>query len=366
VGEDVETLKRRLPLLDYLRQQNWTGRPAGRSEFVGLCPLHQETRPSFYVNIRKNVFYCHGCGQGGDLIRFVQLSRHLSFRQSLVCLEPQTKIDVLGCGFDVGMPHQLHECRQAHACLHHIRSEGVPKTPEVDSAAVLEQAAAFYQQQLDHSSEAMRYLNRRGLHESALIRELRVGYAAGGSLRRHLTARGHSFVLLQQVGLLNARGCDAFYQRIVFPLSQNEHIVNLYGRSIGAAFAHRFLPGTKGGLYAWQKVRHCPEVILVEGLFDYVVLRQAGFHNVACSLGTHLNADQFRQLCEGPRTVYITFDVDANQSGQQAAEQLAHRLGAHGVSTRRVLLPPGHDPNSFFVEGGDARQFQSLLEVAPS
>jgi DNA primase len=84
VGEDVEALKRRLPLLDYLRQHNWTGHPAGRFEFVGLCPLHEETRPSFYVNTRKDVFYCHGCGQGGDLIRFVQLSRHLSFRQSLV------------------------------------------------------------------------------------------------------------------------------------------------------------------------------------------------------------------------------------------------------------------------------------------
>ncbi len=147
-------------------------------------------------------------------------------------------------------------------------------------------------------------------------------------------------------------------------MRQGEHIVNLYGRSIGTAFSHRFLPGAKGGLYAWEKVRHCPEVILVEGLFDYAVLRQAGFHNVTCSLGTHLNADQFQQLCEGPRTVYLTFDVDANQSGQQAAKQLAHRLGMHGIAARRVFLPEGHDPNSFFVEGGDARQFQSLLEAA--
>jgi DNA primase len=327
VGEDVETLKWRLPLLDYLRQHNWTGHPASRSEFVGLCPLHEETRPSFYVNTRKDVFYCHGCGQGGDLIRFIQLSRHLSFRQSLACLDTQaTLVD--------------------------------------DSSAVLEKAADFYQQQLDHYPEAMRYLNQRGLYDPALIGEFEIGYAPGGSLRRHLTAQGYSFDLLRQVGLINVNGSDAFYQRIVFPLRQGEHIVNLYGRSIGTAFAHRFLPGTKGGLYAWEKVRHCPEVILVEGLFDYAVLRQAGFYNVTCSLGTHLNADQFLELCDGPRTVYLTFDVDANQSGQQAAVQLALRLSARGITARRVLLPQGHDPNSFFVEGGNTQQFQSLVEAA--
>jgi DNA primase len=327
VDEDFEAFKRRLPLLDYLRQHNWSGRPAGRYEVVGLCPLHEETKPSFYVNTRKDVFYCHGCGQGGDLIRFVQLSRHLSFRQSLTYLDPQ-------------------------------------RVAESDSSAVLVQAAAFYQQQLDRYPEAMCYLNRRGLHDPTLIRELEIGYAPGGCLRRYLTAQSYSIDLLRQSGLLNMQGSDAFYQRIVFPLHQGEHVVNLYGRSIGTAFAHRFLPGAKGGLYAWEKVRHCPEVIAVEGLFDYAVLRQAGFRNVTCSLGTHLNTDQIRQLCDGSRTVYVTFDVDANQSGQQAAKQLAHRLGTQGIAARRVLLPPGHDPNSFFVQGGDAHQFQSLVEAA--
>ncbi len=115
---------------------------------------------------------------------------------------------------------------------------------------------------------------------------------------------------------------------------------------------------------AWEQVRRYPEVILVEGLFDYAVLWQAGFRNVTCSLGTHLNARQFQQLCDGPRTVYLTFDADANGSGQQAAQRLAHRLRAQGITALARLLPEGHDPNSFFVQGGDARQFQSLLEAA--
>jgi DNA primase len=329
VGEDVEALKRRIALLDYLQQHNWTGRAIGRWEYVGLCPLHEETRPSFYVNRRKNVFYCHGCGHGGDLIRFIQLSRRISFHQSLAYLGAQT--------------HQ-----------------------ESDSIALLEQTATFYQQQLGRYPESMRYLAQRGVHDPALIQELRLGYAAGGTLRRHLTAHGYPFNRLHSAGLINAQGADALYHRVVFPLLQNEHIVNLYGRSIGTAFAHRFLPGSKGGLYAWEKVRHCPEVILVEGLFDYVALRQAGFSNVTCSLGTHLNPDQFRQLCDQSRIVYVGFDDDANHSGQQAAEKLAHRLAAQAISARRIILPAGHDPNSFFVQGGDAHQFQLLLEAARS
>ena len=74
MGENLERLKQRVSLLEYLQRHNWKPcRTGSRQEFVGLCPLHQETRPSFYVNASKNLFYCHGCGQGGDLIRFVQL-----------------------------------------------------------------------------------------------------------------------------------------------------------------------------------------------------------------------------------------------------------------------------------------------------
>src|SRR6266496_6045863 len=88
MAENLERLKQRIPLLEYLQRHNWRPCRAGtRQEFVGLCPLHQETRPSFYVNPQKNLFYCHGCGRGGDLIRFVQLFLDLPFHHSVAHLE---------------------------------------------------------------------------------------------------------------------------------------------------------------------------------------------------------------------------------------------------------------------------------------
>jgi DNA primase len=82
-------------------------------------------------------------------------------------------------------------------------------------------------------------------------------------------------------------------------------------------------------------------------------------------MGNHLNAHQFRQLCDGrARTVYVAFDADSNGGGQQAARWLAGRLREEGLNACRISLPDGHDPNSFFVQGGDARQFESLLGAA--
>jgi len=328
MGEDVERLKQRLPLLAYLRQQNWTGQLVAHGpEFVGLCPLHPETRPSFYVNTRKNLFYCHGCGQGGDLIRWVQLSQHLSFRQALAYLQQPSAA--------------------------------------ADPAAVLEQAAAFYQQQLPCSPEALTYLEERGVRDPALIEALRIGYAPGGNLRRHLLARGYTLEWLRRVGLVNSQGYDAFYRRLVFPCCQDGRLVNLYGRSLGAAFPHRFLAGSKGGLFAWESVRRFSTLILVEGLFDLAVLWQAGFRNTTCALGTHLTPTQFRQLSDAPaRCVYLVFDQDENQAGQHASQALARRLQQAGLRVGLVQLPAGEDPNSYFVAGAGAADFARCLQGA--
>jgi DNA primase len=316
----LDELKQQIALLDYLQGQHW--RPArrlSRGRLMGLCPLHAEHQPSFLVDPSKSLFYCYGCGRGGDVIRFAELYHQVKFPQAVALLR---------------------------------QWRGLPP--------ILQAAAEFYRMQLYRHGEAVAYLYQRGVRSPDVIERMRIGYAPGGCLRGWLTQLGYPVQALRQAGLVSASGFDAYRHRVVFPLEGN-----LYGRSLSAtAPPHRFLPGAKGGLYSWDQARQYPEVILVEGLFDYAVLWQAGFRNVTCSLGANLNARQFRQLCDGPRTVYLAFDADRNGSGQRAAQSLVCRLTEEGVNPRTVVLPEGHDPNSLFVRDGDAHQFQCLLKAA--
>jgi DNA primase len=316
----LDELKQQIPLLEYLQAQDCQPeRALSRGRWIGLCPLHTDHKPSFLVDPNKGLFYCYGCGRGGDVIRFAELYHQVNFPQAVTLLRRW-------CGL----------------------------------APLMNAAIDFYRIQLQRYNEAVVYLDQRGIHSSAVIEHMRIGYAPGRCLRSWLTQLGYPLPVLQQAGLITAAGYDTYIRCIIFPLESN-----LYGRSIrSSAFPHRFLAGSKGGLYFWGQVRRCPEVILVEGLFDYAALWQAGFHNVTCSLGNHLNAHQFQQLCDSNRTVYLAFDADANGSGPRASLSLSRRLWAQGINGRRVILPDGHDPNSFFVQGGDIQQFRNLLEAA--
>jgi DNA primase len=236
----------------------------------------------------------------------------------------------------------------------------------VADADVLEKAAAFFQLQLHRHAEAVQYLQQRGLCDADLIAELGIGYAPGGNLRNHLAAQGCGFDQLRDTGLINAQGRDTFCRRVIFPVRQQGRLVNLYGRSVGAAFPHRLLPRPKGGLLAWDAVRGCAAAILVEGPFDLAALWQSGFRNTTSALGTHLTSAQFDQLCDAPgRLVYIAFDRDENRAGQRAAQTLAQRLEGAGVAASILHLPGGHDPNSYFLSGATARDFAACLQGAP-
>lgn len=211
----LDGLKKQISLLDYLQAHDWRpARTLSRGRLMGLCPLHEDHKPSFLIDPLKNLFYCYGCGRGGDVIRFAELYHQVKFPQAVVLLYQWR-----------GLPPLLHE------------------------------AAGFYRMQLHRHAEAVAYLYQRGVRAPELIEHMQIGCAPGGCLRAGLMQLGYPLQTLRQAGLVTASGYDAYMHRVVFPLEGN-----LYGRSLSAAAPpHRFLPGAKGGLYSWEQVRQYPE-----------------------------------------------------------------------------------------------------------
>ena len=324
-GEQRYRLRRRVPLLTYLEQQGW--KPTAyseRDEVCGLCPLHHDSRPSFYVNRRKNVFYCHGCGQGGDVIRFVELMHGLDFRAALASIGGQE---------------------------------------EAGGKRLWSEACDFYRHQLRYNLDAQWYLRSRGIEDQETVERMRIGYAPGGCLRAYLEDLGYSRAAMVSSGLIDAQGRDRLWRAIAFPIAET---ASLYGRHTDpAAGRHCFLARPKGGLYGWDRARGCQTVIVVEGLFDLASLWQAGFTNAVALLGSHFNERQQAQLCDGQeRRVYLCLDADENGSGSRAARLCGSRLGQAGLRLLPVRLPRGYDPNRFFAEGGSVAQFSGYLEEA--
>lgn len=324
-SEQRYRLRRRIPLLTYLEQQGWKPKAYSESDEVcGLCPLHRDSRPSFYVNRRKDVFYCHGCGQGGDVIRLVELLHGLDFGAALATLN---------------------------------RQEGA------SGKRLWSDACDFYRHQLRGNLDAQGYLRSRGIEDPEIVDRMRIGYAPGGCLRAYLEDLGYARAAIVSSGLIDAHGRDRLWRAIAFPIAET---ANLYGRHTDpTAGRHRFLPRPKGGLYGWDRARCCQAVIVVEGLFDLASLWQAGFTNAVALLGSHFNARQQAQLCDGQeRTVYLCLDADENRSGPRAARLWSQRLRQTGLRLLSVQLPEGYDPNRFFAEGGSVAEFSRYLEQA--
>ena len=178
---------------------------------MGLCPLHRESRPSFYVNACKNLFYCHGCGRGGDLIRFVELFLNLPFRQSVAHLQ-QELAPAAWC----------RSCWSKQLLFTNCNSIAIRK--------------------------ALRYLEQRGLHDPAPSKNWASATLPAETYGAIWLPSAIHSIWRSTSGLINHQGRDAFCRRVIFPCRQHGQIVNLYGRSIGTAFPHRLLPRSKGGL----------------------------------------------------------------------------------------------------------------------
>ena len=341
--------------------------------FRGLCPFHQEKTPSFTVTPARQMFYCFGCGVGGDVFTFLMRKEGLEF--------PETVRDLAE---RVGIPLPLNA------------SQGFSQSPtgqrkKLEGLHAL--ANTWFQQNLHDPSKGrstLAYLVGRGL-ESKTLKEFGLGYAppSWDGLTNYLTRQGATLSDLEASGLVaskdargpskSARLYDRFRGRVMLPICDLRANVIAFGGRVFEEGTPKYLnsPDTmlfqKGRvLYGLHKAReaspHLDSLILVEGYFDVLALHQAGIRQVAAPLGTALTTEHVVLLRRFVKTVVLIFDGDA--AGAGAVLRALDVFRDSGVTVRVVVMPPSHDPDSYVRAHGAERfltlneRSQTLLEFA--
>jgi DNA primase len=325
------------------------------ARYTGLCPFHDEKTPSFSVNPQDKLFYCFGCGKGGDLITFVRETEQLDFAQAVEWLAERYRVAL---EYEDSSPERDAERNRRERLL-----------------SLLEQAASFYERYLwdsESGEPAREYLHGRGLGEE-VCREYRLGLAPGGAtLARKAREKGFTAAELRAAGLVNRRGNDYFAGRLLFPLADARGRVRgfqarklreddpLRAKYVNSPEGELFRKGDL--LYGLDKARTAitkqERAIVVEGNPDVLALRQAGHEPVVASMGTALTERQLKELARLTHKLWLCFDGDA--AGEAATLRGMELAAAQGFDVRIVALPPGTDP------ADDPERFEERLAGAES
>ncbi len=324
--------------------------------YVGLCPFHNETAPSFSVDGQKQVYHCFGCKAGGSVIQFVMDIERLSFQEAVAFLADQ-----------LHMP--LPEMQSDPA---YERKRSLKERIYLANKT----AAKLYHQQLwkPEGAHILEYLQKRGLSDS-IIRRFGIGAALpAATIGRQLMKDGFTEDELIQAGLMlkrDDRTFDMFRNRAMFPIiDAYGNVLGFGGRAMGdampkylntsdtPAFNKRY---TVFAANLLRKARGLTRVILVEGYMDVVALSQFGIEGVAATLGTALTPEQAKLLNRFAPEVHIAYDGD--RAGQKAILRGLEVLEAANVPVKVLDFPGGLDPDEFIrQEGMDA--FMALKPIS--
>jgi len=329
-------------------------RKAG-ARMMGRCPFHDERTPSFSVSPAKGMYYCFGCGKGGDVFTFVQETQGLDFTSAVEWLAERFRITP---EYEQSAPGE-EASRRRRKRLYEL----------------LDQAAGFYERLLWDSqagSYARDYLAGRGLHEEA-CREFRLGLAPEGSLlTRKALEKGFTAQELRDAGL-SRRSDDYFQRRLLFPLADARgRVVGFQarqlhdddpqrGKYVNTPESELFVKGAV--VYGLDKAREAiakeDRACVVEGNTDVIALRQAGFTPVVACMGTALTDAQLRELGRLTKQLWLAFDGDA--AGATATLRGMEAAVGQGFDVNVVALPPGidpaDDPTGFEAHLGSAKPY---------
>ncbi len=326
------------------------------SSYFGLCPFHSEKTGSFSVSREKQMYYCFGCGAGGNVITFLMEYENATFQEAL-----KTLADRVG----IRLPERAATKEEREAA--DLKSALL----EVNKEAA---RYFYYQLKTKQGERALGYLKDRRLSDETITR-FGLGYANiySDDLYRYLKQKGYSDSLLSQSGLVRMDergGHDKFWNRVMFPIMDvNSRVIGFGGRVMGDG-TPKYLnsPETKifdksRNLYGLNAARSArkPYLLICEGYMDVISMHQAGFTNAVASLGTAFTIQHGILIKRYVNQVILTYDSD--EAGTKAALRAIPILKEAGVSVKVLNMRPYKDPDEFIKAEG-AEGFQRRIDEA--
>lgn len=357
----IERIKAEVSLVRLAESQGYAPVKQGKDVAV-CCPFHADKTPSCIISPKSNLFNCFGCGAGGSVIDWVMKTQGVSFRHAVELLKNDITL--------------VTDAPSSLAAESLIKKTTVPKlaapvSQDADDATLLRDVVDYYHETLLQSPEAIAYLESRGLNDPALMTHFTLGYAnrtlglrlphknrkAGAELRERL----------QCVGVYRESGHEHLNGSLVIPLrNQSGNVVQLYGRKIRDDLRpgtplHLYLPGDHAGVFNYEGLAGCEEIILCEALIDALTFWRWGFKNVTSSYGVNGFTDALLQALVELNIKRVLIAYDRDEAGNSAAEKVATQLREHGIDAFRVLFPKGMDVNEYALKVTPPQQSLALV-----
>lgn len=324
-------------------------------DYSGLCPFHTEKTPSFTVSPAKQIFHCFGCGTGGNVFNFLMLYENMTFPEAVETLSRQY-------GIPLPSRKMTEKEKQQISQRQHLQE-------------INRKVMDFYRDILlkrPEGEHARRYLADRNTRRE-IIDKFGLGFAPGGwdSLVQFLKRHKIAMPMAEKAGLVAPRQSGGYYDRfrnrVIFPIFDATGQVVAFGGRVLDDAKPKYLNSPETPLYnkrrvlyglnaAREKCRTEQSVFVVEGYFDLLSMHQFGIGNSVATLGTALTSEHVRRLKGYAKKAFLVFDSD--EAGIKAAHRTTGIFIDEGMEAAVVLLPTGHDPDSFLFEFGTAEFFK--------
>lgn len=326
------------------------------SSYFGLCPFHNEKSPSFSVSPGKQMYYCFGCGEGGNVFTFLMRYENDTFPEAVSILAQRAGVELP----EVEYTAEEKKNNDLKAMILQVNKE----------------AAKFFFHQLKSGSDksGYEYFKGRGLTDETMVK-FGLGYSLkySDSLYRYLKEKGYNDEVLKETGLIkySEKGVyDAFWNRVMYPIMDNNNrVIGFGGRVLGDG-KPKYINSQETkvfdksrNLYGlnFARITRRPDFIICEGYMDVIALHQAGFNNAVAALGTAFTSQHAALIKRYTDNVLLTFDSDG--AGVKAALRAIPILRNAGLSIKVINMKPYKDPDEFIKNLG-TDEFEKRIETA--